>query len=426
MVRMDKKIVVLGIGYVGLPLAIVLANVGYKVTGVDINKEVVKSINEGAVTIKEKHIETIFNGKKVRSNFVASDKPCQADAFIICVQTPLDRVSKLPDLSYVISAVESITPFLRKGNLIIIESTIPPFTCRKIIKPVIENSTELKVGKDVFLAHCPERIMPGETFYELIHNNRIVGGINIKSARLAKEIYVSFVEGDIELTDDLTAEMIKLMENTYRDVNIALANEFSLVADTLGVDAKEAIKLANKHPRVKILSPGIGVGGHCLPKDPWFLIHSDPRNTSLIFTARKVNELMPEKTASKIRRFLRNVPDPKIVALGLTYKPESDDLRESPSLEVIRLLQEDGYNVSAYDNFVKGYEYKSIVDIAKNADCIVVLVEHTSIKEELEKFEGKIKSVMRTPLMLRIGTSYKPDTFDSRQRTPAWRVPEKP
>jgi UDP-N-acetyl-D-mannosaminuronic acid dehydrogenase len=163
-----------------------------------------------------------------------------------------------------------------------------------------------------------------------------------------------------------------------------------------------------------------------LPKDPWFLIHSDPRNTSLIFTARKVNELMPEKTASKIRRFLRNVPDPKIVALGLTYKPESDDLRESPSLEVIRLLQEDGYNVSAYDNFVKGYEYKSIVDIAKNADCIVVLVEHTSIKEELEKFEGKIKSVMRTPLMLRIGTSYKPDTFDSRQRTPAWRVPEKP
>jgi len=416
MVRMDKKIVVLGIGYVGLPLAIALANVGYKVTGVDINKEVVKSINEGIVTIKEKHIETIFNSKNVRSNFVAIGKPCQADAFIICVQTPLDRISKLPDLSNVISAVESITPFLRKGNLIVIESTIPPFTCRKIIKPIMEKSTKLKVGRDVFLAHCPERIMPGETFYELIHNNRIIGGIDSKSARLAKEIYASFVEGDIELTDDLTAEMVKLMENTYRDVNIALANEFSLVADTLGVDVKEAINLANKHPRVKILSPGIGVGGHCLPKDPWFLIHSDPRNTSLIFTARKVNELMPEKKASEIRRFLRNVPDPKIVALGLTYKPDSDDLRESPSLEVIRILQEDGYNVSAYDNFVKGYEYKSIADISKNADCVVVLVEHTSIKEELEKFEDKIKSAMRTPLILRIGTSYKPDTFDARQR----------
>jgi UDP-N-acetyl-D-mannosaminuronic acid dehydrogenase len=416
MVRMNKKIVVLGIGYVGLPLAIALADTGYKVTGVDINKEVVKSINEGIVPIKEKHIQTIFNSKNVRSNFTANDKPCQADAFIVCVQTPLDRISKMPDLSNVISAVESITPFLRKGNLIVIESTIPPFTCRRIIEPIIEKSTKLKVGRDVFLAHCPERIMPGETFYELIHNNRIIGGINPKSARLAKEIYASFVEGDIQLTDDLTAEMVKLMENTYRDVNIALANEFSLVADTLGVDVKEAIKLANKHPRVKILSPGIGVGGHCLPKDPWFLIHSDPRNTSLIFTARKVNELMPEKTASKIRRFLRNVADPKIIALGLTYKPDSDDLRESPSLEVIRILQEDGYNVSAYDNLVKGHEYNSIADISKNADCIVMLVEHTAIKEELEKSEDKIKSNMRTPLILRIGTSYKPDTFDAKQR----------
>jgi UDP-N-acetyl-D-mannosaminuronic acid dehydrogenase len=419
MIKMNKKITVLGIGYVGLPLAIMLAHADYKVTGVDVNKEVVKAINEGAVTIKEKNIETIFNSKKVKSNFVATDKPCEADAFIICVQTPLDRISKLPDLSNVTSAVESITSFLRKGNLVVIESTIPPFTCRRIIKPIIENCTKMKVGKDVFLAHCPERIMPGETFYELIHNNRIIGGIDPKSADLAKDVYSSFVKGDIDLTDDLTAEMIKLMENTYRDVNIALANEFSLVADNLGVNIKKAINLANKHPRVKILSPGIGVGGHCLPKDPWFLIHSDPRNTSLIFTARKVNELMPEKIASKIRRFLKNVHEPRIVALGLTYKPDSDDLRESPSLEIVKMLQEDGYNVTAYDNFVKGYEYNSIEEVSKNADCIVVLVEHTSIKEEFQKNEDKIRSAMRTPLILRIGTSYKPDAFDLRQTTPA-------
>jgi UDP-N-acetyl-D-mannosaminuronic acid dehydrogenase len=419
MIKMNKKITVLGIGYVGLPLAIMLAHADYKVTGVDVNKEVVKAINEGAVTIKEKNIETIFNSKKVKSNFVATDKPCEADAFIICVQTPLDRISKLPDLSNVTSAVESITSFLRKGNLVVIESTIPPFTCRRIIKPIIENCTKLKVGKDVFLAHCPERIMPGETFYELIHNNRIIGGIDPKSADLAKDVYSSFVKGDIDLTDDLTAEMIKLMENTYRDVNIALANEFSLVADNLGVNIKKAISLANKHPRVKILSPGIGVGGHCLPKDPWFLIHSDPKSTSLIFTARKVNELMPEKIASKIRRFLKDVHEPRIVAFGLTYKPDSDDLRESPSLEIVKMLQEDGYNVTAYDNFVKGYEYNSIEEVSKNADCIVVLVEHTSIKEEFQKSEDKIKSAMRTPLILRIGTSYKPDAFDLRQTTPA-------
>jgi len=413
---MKKKIVVMGIGYVGLPLAITLAKAGYKVTGVDRDKKIVEAINQGSLPIKEQYIETVFNDEKVQQNFKASESPCEANVFIVCVQTPLDRVSKLPDLSYVVSAIESITPFLKKGNLIIVESTMPPFTCRKVLKPLIEDGANLKVGKDVFLAHCPERVMPGQAFYELIHNNRIIGGINSKSAYLAREIYAAFVKGEIDLTDDVTAEMVKLMENTYRDVNIALANEFSLVAETLGIDIKEPIRLANKHPRVKILSPGIGVGGHCLPKDPWFLIHSDPKNTSLILTARKVNELMPEKVASKIRRFLRGIKNPKIVALGLTYKPDSDDFRESPSLEVIRILKEDGYEVAAYDNLVKDHGYNSILDIAKDVDCLVVLVEHTSIRKELEKFESKIKSVMRTPIILRIGTSYKPDAFDVRKR----------
>ncbi len=411
---MNNKIVVVGIGYVGLPLAITLARAGYKVTGVDKDKKIVDTINRGSLPIVEQSIETVFNNVKVQKNFRASEQPCEANVFIICVQTPLNRVNKLSDLSYVVSATESIIPFLKKGNLIIVESTIPPFTCRKVLKPLIENATKLKVGNDVFLAHCPERVMPGQTFHELVNNNRIIGGIDPNSARLAREIYASFVKGNIDLTDDVTAEMVKLMENTYRDVNIALANEFSLIAETLGVDIKETIRLANKHPRVKILSPGIGVGGHCLPKDPWFLIHSDPTNARLILTARRVNEQMPEKLASKIRKFLKGIKNPKIVALGMTYKPDSDDLRESPSLEVVRILKEDGYEVTAYDNFVEDHGYYSILDVTKNADCLVVLVEHTSIKKELREFENEIKAVMRTPIILRIGTSYKPDTFDIR------------
>jgi len=414
--KMSKSIVVLGIGYVGLPLAIMLAKVGYKVTGVDVNEQVVKSIRKGSLTIKENNIETLFNDEEVKKNFKVDEKPCYADVFIVCVQTPLDRRSKLPDLSYMVSAIESINPYLKKGNLVIIESTLPPLTCRKLVKPLIEKGAKLEVGKEVFLAHCPERVMPGQTFHELIYNNRIIGGINPKSARLAREVYSSFVEGSIELTDDVTAEMVKLMENTHRDVNIALANELSLVAETLGVNVKEAIRLANKHPRVKILSPGIGVGGHCLPKDPWFLIHSDPKNTSLILAARKVNESMPEKIASKVRKVLKGIRDPKIIALGMTYKPDSDDLRESPAIEVIKNLKEEGYNISAYDTFVKGHEYDSIVNIAKGADCVVVLVEHTSIKEELEKTENEIKACMKNHFILRIGTSYEPDTFDRRQR----------
>lgn len=412
----DKKIVVLGIGYVGLPLAITLARAGYEVVGVDVNEEVVDALNTGKLPLKEKGIEAAFNEREVQQRFKASSKPCSADVFIVCVQTPLDPTTKVPNLSYVVSAIESIVPFLKEGNLIIIESTVPPLTCRNLVKPLIESHSKLKVGRDVFLALSTERIMPGETFYELIHNNRVIGSVDAKSAQLAKEIYASFVKGDIDLADDVTAEMVKLTENTYRDVNIALANEFSLVAETLEVDIKEVIRLANKHPRVKVLSPGIGVGGHCLPKDPWFMVHSDPKNTGLIQMARKVNEQMPDHVASKIRKALKGVKDPKIVVLGMTYKPDSDDLRESPSLEIIRILEDDGYKVIAYDNLVKNHGYRSILDIAKSADCLAVLVEHTSIKQELAKYEQQIRSVMRSPIILRIGTSYSPDAFDARQR----------
>ena len=413
---MGKKIVVLGTGYVGLPLAITLAKAGYKVVGVDIKKEIIKTINEGLLPTKEKDIDEIFAEEKVKRNFKASEKPCDADVFIVSVPTPLESRRKVADLSYIVSAVDSILPFLKSGNLIIIESTIPPLTCREIIKPLIETSTKLKIGEDIFLAHCPERILPGNAFYELVHNNRVIGSIDSKSAHMAKEIYSSFVKGEIDIVDDITAETVKLMENIYRDVNIALANEFSLVGETLGVDTDKAIELANKHPRVNILSPGIGVGGHCIPKDPWFIIQADPKNAILISTARRVNDGMPEKIASKIRKALKDIKNPKIIALGMTYKPDSDDLRESPALEILRILKEDGYNITAYDNFVEGNKYYSIKNIAKGADCIVTLVEHTKIKEELAKAEREIKSVMRNPIFLRVGVSYTPDSYDLRQR----------
>ena len=409
---MNKKIVVMGIGYVGLPLAITLARVGHDVVGVDTKKEVTDALKSGLVPTKEKGIDEIFEEKAVKENFRASEKPCAADVFIICVPTPLERRRKVADLSCVVSAVMSILPFLEKNNLIIVESTIPPLTCRETIKPLIERNTKLKVGTDVFLAHCPERILPGNTFYELVHNNRVIGGIDQTSALMAKEIYRSFVDGNIDTVDDVTAETVKLMENIYRDVNIALANEFSVVSETLGIDVEAAIELANKHPRVRILEPSIGVGGHCLPKDPWLLIQADIKNTSLIAAARKVNERMPELVASKIRKALKNTKTPKIILLGMTYKPDSDDLRESPAIVVAQILRNEGYEVHEFDNYVKGHEYEDIEKIAMGADCIVVLVEHSEIKEELQKREKDIKAAMRNPLILRIGTSYKPDTYD--------------
>lgn len=410
----NLKIVVLGIGYVGLPLSILLAKAGYKVLGVDIRAEVVRSLSQGFMPIKETGLDEFF--AEAKQNISFADKPSSADVFIISVPTPLDARTKTANLTYVVSAVKSTLPHLRQGNLIILESSIPPLTCRGVVKPLIEENTDFKVGKDIFVAHCPERVLPGNTFYELIHDNRVIGGIDPKSAEMAKDVYSSFVKGEIDLVDDVTAEMTKLMENTFRDVNIALANEFSILADTLGVEVHQAIRLANKHPRVKILTPGVGVGGHCLPKDPWLLVSVDPKDALVISTARRLNESMPARIAAKIRKAVRNIDIPKILAFGLTYKPDSDDLRESPSLEIIRTLHEDGYDVTGYDNFVKDRRFTTIRDVAAGADCIVLLVEHTEIKVEVDKFEDVIKSKMRTPLILRTGTSYKPDFYDLRQK----------
>jgi UDP-N-acetyl-D-mannosaminuronic acid dehydrogenase len=396
----SKKIVVMGTGYVGLPLAIMLARVGYRIIGVDIEENVVQAINEGVLNLAEEDIRRIFKEPAVRKNLHAQKTPCEADVFIISVPTPLDERKRIADLSQVIGAVESILSYLRPGNLVIIESTVPMLTCRNIIAPLLEK-TGLKLGKDIFLCHCPERILPGEVFEEIVHNDRVIGGLDGKAAEMTREIYASFVKGNLYLTDDVTAELVKLMENTFRDVNIALANEFAAVADGLGVDIVQAVELANKHPRVNILKPGIGAGGHCIPVDPWFIKEIDPVNSRLIHTARLINDEVPHKLAAKIRRVLKDVKNPRIVALGITYKPDTYDTRNSPALKIIELLKDDGYKVTAYDPLVADYQYSSIEEVAKGADCLVVLVEHRVIKEELSRREAEIKKAMRRPLVLR-------------------------
>ena len=399
--RQEQSIVVIGTGYVGLPAALMLAKAGYNVIGVDINENIVRAINEGVMHIKEEKLQQLMDDPQVQAHLQAQSTPCEGDVFIVAVPTPLDDRKKIADMSYVDDAVASILPHLRAGNLIIIESTIPPLTCRERLTSQIEAATGLTVGESVFLAHCPERILPGDIFHEIVHNDRIIGGINEQTREMAAAIYASFVKGELYKTDDVTAELVKLMENTYRDVNIALANEFNAVAQTLGISGQQAIELANKHPRVDILLPGIGVGGHCIPIDPWFIKEVDPAHSRLIFTSRLINDEMPAKIAAQIRYTVRDVSNPTIVLLGAAYKANTEDTRESPALDVYDLLAQDGYNVSHYDPLVDEMGYESLIDVCKGADMMAVLVPHDVIVAELAANRAKIERAMRTPLIVR-------------------------
>ncbi len=398
---MAKRIVVVGTGYVGLPAAVMLAKAGHEVVGVDINENIVRAINDGVMHIKEDELQRLMEAPEVKQNLRAQSIPTEGDVFIIAVPTPLDERKKIADLRYVEQAITDLLPVLREGNLVIVESTIPPLTCRDRLTPLLEAGTDLVVGETVFLAHCPERILPGDIFYEIVHNDRIIGGINQQTQDMAADVYASFVEGELFKTDDVTAELVKLVENTYRDVNIALANEISAVAETLGIDSVEAIELANKHPRVNVLRPGIGVGGHCIPIDPWFIKEVDPANSRLIFTSRLINDEMPRRVANKIRKAVRDVDAARIVALGAAYKPNTEDMRESPAVKIVELLHEDGYHVAHYDPLVAGMGYSSLAEVAAGADMLAVLVPHSVILDELEDCHDDIQQAMRTPTIER-------------------------
>jgi len=374
------KICVIGLGYIGLPTASILATHGYEVIGIDINSEIIKIINNGGIHIEEPGLHTLVQAAIKSGKLKAATEPEPADIFIIAVPTPFTKEKKA-DLSYVRSAAKSIAPLISKGNLIILESTSPPGTCKDILKPIFE-SFSLKGGRDYYLAHCPERVLPGYTLKELIQNDRVIGGIDKESAKKAAQFYKVFIEGNIYLTDSTTAEMVKLMENTYRDVNIALANELVKICEKLGVNAWEVIRLANLHPRVNLHTPGPGVGGHCIAVDPWFIIEKYPADTEIITLSRKINDSMPEYTVAHIKKIVRGIDNPKIAILGITYKGNIDDTRESPALKIIAGLEKIGIKYSIYDSHVREFKYElsSLKETFEGADCAVILANHNEFR----------------------------------------------
>jgi UDP-N-acetyl-D-mannosaminuronic acid dehydrogenase len=406
-----NKICVMGLGYIGLPTASTFAANGLKVIGVDIDMRIVETLRKGEIHIHEPGLRTVVEAAVKSGNLHVETSPEEADAFIIAVPTPFyqDRTGnyngetyKLADMRAVTSAAEAIVPHLRKGNLVVLESTSPPRTTADLVAPILEKSG-LKAGTDFMLAYSPERVLPGQILRELIENARVIGGITPESAQAGYDLYSIFVRGEIVKTDATTAEMVKLMENTYRDVNIAIANEFSRLADRFGVDVWEAISLANRHPRVKILSPGPGVGGHCISVDPWFFVETAPDLTPLIYTSRQVNDSQPHYVLDLIQRALGSLKGKKIAALGLAYKPDVDDLRESPAVEVVHLLKDAGAAVKAFEPFKPQAGLLGIDDVPtleealKDADAVVLLVNHTSIRDLAPE---KMKSLTKAKMII--------------------------
>jgi UDP-N-acetyl-D-mannosaminuronic acid dehydrogenase len=380
-----QKVCVLGLGYIGLPTASTFATHGLQVIGVDVNPRIVRTLQSGELHISEPGLRTLVQAALHSGALCIRQEPEPADAYIIAVPTPFLE-DKRADLSFVRAAAEAIVPHLRPGNLVILESTSPPRTTRDVVAPILERSG-LKAGADFFLAYSPERVLPGQILRELIENARVIGGIDAASAQAGRDLYATFVQGEIVLTDATTAEMVKLMENTYRDVNIAIANEFARLAERFGIDAWEAIQIANRHPRVKILNPGPGVGGHCISVDPWFLVEAAPDLTPLIHTARQVNDDQPGYVVELVKRALGGqLAGRKIAALGLSYKPDVDDLRESPAVEVACRLQAEGARVTCYepnkpDATVRGLNLApNLATAIQDADLLLLLVGHTPLR----------------------------------------------
>jgi len=389
-----QKICVIGLGYIGLPTASTFAAHGVNVLGVDTSQHIIDTLNKGKIHIHEPGLHDELKKAIQSGNFKAAAKPEEADAFIIAVPTPFQEnkfgehngvTYKLADMRAVISATESIVPFLRKGNLVVLESTSPPLTTVDLASPILARSG-LEAGRDFHLVYSPERVLPGQIMRELIENARVIGGVTPESAQMGHDLYATFVKGQIIKTDATTAEMVKLMENTYRDVNIAIANEFSRLADKFGVDVWEAISIANLHPRVKILTPGPGVGGHCISVDPWFLVEAAPELTPLIYHSRMVNDAQPHFVVDTVKRALGSLDGKRIAALGLAYKPDVDDLRESPANEVAHLLQSEGALVKAWEPFKPDANLAGITmsptleDAIKDADALLLLVGHTEFR----------------------------------------------
>lgn len=380
-----KNICVIGLGYIGLPTATLLATNGYSVIGVDNNADVVKKINSGECHIFEKGLNAKVKDSINSGRLRATLKPHEADVFIICVPTPVVIVDgeKQPDIQHVIDATDSLAGVLRSGNLVILESTSPVGTTEKIFEILRKRRPN---ADDFHCAYCPERVLPGKIMEELIHNDRIVGGVDEASTKYACEFYKSFVKGKIFPSDAKTAEMSKLVENSYRDVNIAFANEISIICDDNGIDVLSLLKLVNRHPRVNVLEPGSGVGGHCIAVDPWFLVSQNRDNAKIIKKAREVNECKTSWVLQKVideyeKRTIKNTEKNCVICLGLAFKPDVDDLRESPSLDIALRLQNAGIEVLAVEPHIAHHasvKLISIADALKLDGIFVALVKHST------------------------------------------------
>jgi UDP-N-acetyl-D-mannosaminuronic acid dehydrogenase len=380
-VPQNTKVCVVGLGYIGLPTAAVLASRGYSVHGVEVDARAAEIINSGRAHIVEPDLDILVRAAVETRKLEAHPTPAPCDVFMLCVPTPV-APGHAPDLSYVQSATESICPVLRAGNLVILESTSPPGTTEMIAEIVAKNT---KLGRgEIFFAHAPERVLPGQILREVVQNDRIVGGLDAKSGEVCATFYRTFVSGQVHVTTARMAETAKLVENAYRDVNIAFANELSMLAEELELDVWDLIALANRHPRVNILNPGPGVGGHCIAVDPWFLVHTAPELTPLIRQARETNSKKPDWVVERIVRRAERLKRARIACLGLAYKPDIDDLRESPSVEVVRRLQARGeYDLRVVEpNLEKHPEFQlsTLESALDGADIVVFLVAHREFK----------------------------------------------
>jgi len=370
------KITMVGLGYIGLPNALLLAEAGHNVYGFDINKELIQQLDEGVLPFEEPHLQELFT--RVRDNFKAVTELEASDCFIIAVPTPLDKEMKMADLKAVKKATIEISRVLKKENLVILESTVPPGTSENLIVPQLSKGDT----SDFFYAHCSERAIPGKTLHEMQFNDRIIGGLDQTSTDRAVELYSGFVKGKIYETDVTTAEFVKLMENTYRDVNIALANEFALISEELGIDGWKAIELANKHPRVNILKPGPGVGGHCIAVDPLFMI-AKTSNAKLTQTAREINDYMPTHVVKLAKEIIKGIRNPKITILGLAYKANVDDMRESPAFKIGRIAENEGIDVVFHDPLINDFSgnEQNIHKAAEGSDCLILVTGHDLFKK---------------------------------------------
>jgi len=391
-----KRVAVFGLGYVGLPVAGALASRGFEVIGVDVAQRIVDVINTGKIHIVEPDLDMVVQAAVSAGKLRATLKPEAADAFIIAVPTPFTDGHK-PDVSYVKAATKAIAPLLRKGNLVILESTSPVGTTEQIRAWIGEMRPDLilpqaeREDADIHIAHCPERVLPGSVLRELVDNDRIIGGISPNCAEYAAALYRSFVRGEMHLTNARTAELAKLVENAYRDVNIAFANELSLVCDQLDVNVWDLIGLANRHPRVNILSPGPGVGGHCIAVDPWFIIAAAPEATPVIRAARAVNDAKPDRVFDKVKAAAGRLRSPVIACLGLSYKADIDDLRESPALHIVEKLAKEKIgellvvepNVRQLPPSLQGAAGVRLAELREAlaaADIVLLLVDHRQFK----------------------------------------------